>query len=370
MSDRRPLFVARAYLPPQEDFLRYVDGIFASHNLTNQGELVRELEARLAGFLGVSHILSCANGTLALMMAIRLAGLPGKKVITTPFTYVATLSAVMWEGCVPVFADIDPGTLCLSPESLRECLRLNPDAAAVLPVHVFGNACDVHAIDAICMEHGIVCLYDACHAFGAAYGNRSLLDYGDYAVCSFHATKLFHTVEGGCLVVHDEETARRAGLLRAFGHVGDEHFTLGFNAKLSELHAAMGLAVLPRTPQIIAARRAACEKYERLLPAGCCARPEITQGLSYNYAYFPIILESETVLLALCEALAERAIFPRRYFYPSLTTLPYLPKSAKDTLCPVADDIASRILCLPLSAEMEEKEIVRVCDAIRDFFAS
>ena len=364
-SDRPPLFVTRAYLPPQEEFLRHVDSIFAARSLTNQGELTRELERRLAEFLAIPHVLSCANGTLALMMGLRLAALNGKKVITTPFTYVATLSAIMWEGCIPVFADIDPDSLCLSPAALRECLKKHPDAAAVLPVHIFGNACDVHAIEAICAEHGIICLYDACHAFGTVYEGRSLLDYGDYAVCSFHATKFFQTAEGGCLVVHDEESARQASLLRAFGHIGDEHYTLGFNAKLSELHAAMGLANMPHIAEIIAARREVCRRYDELLPLEHLARPVLRQGLEYNYAYYPVIFASEQALLAVMQALNAENVYPRRYFYPCLTELPYLPEPARSAACPVAASVSRRILCLPLHDSLSEEEIRLVAETIR-----
>ena len=352
-------------MPAKEEFSKYIDGIFGSRNLTNQGELVRTLEARLAAYLGTPHLLSCGNGTLGLMMGLRLAGLSGKKVVTTPFTYVATLSAIMWEGCIPVFADIDPETLCLSPESFRKCLKLHPDIAGVVPVHVFGNACDVQSIEAICREYGIVCLYDAAHTFGASYQGRSLLAYGDYAVCSFHATKLFHAVEGGCLITHSEQDKHRATLLRAFGHLGDDHYSLGFNAKLSELHAAMGLAILPHISMLIEARRKACAYYDAHLPPGIYVRPKLREGLTYNYAYYPIILEDEKTLLSLMQCLAEAHIFPRRYFYPSLTTLPYLPDSARTTPCPVADSIAPRILCLPLSAEITEEELARITDAIR-----
>jgi dTDP-4-amino-4,6-dideoxygalactose transaminase len=355
-------------MPDKEEFLKFVDGIFASRILTNQGELVRELEQRLAAYLGTPHLLSCANGTLALMMGLRLAGLNGKKVVTTPFTYVATLSAIFWEGCIPIFADIDPETLCLSPETLRECLKRHPDIAGIVPVHVFGNACDVEAIDGICREHGIVCLYDAAHAFGAHYRDRSLFAYGDYAIGSFHATKLFHTVEGGCLIARNAQDKHRAVLLRAFGHLGDDHYSLGFNAKLSELHAAMGLAILPQVAMLIEARRKACAYYEAHLPSDLYSRPRLMGGLEYNFAYFPIMLKGEETVLALMDNLAKEHIFPRRYFYPSLTTLPYLPPSARATPCPVADDIAPRILCLPLSAEIEEEALARICASITQFF--
>ena len=368
-TKKKKLFVTKTFLPAKDEFLKYIDGLFTSHVLTNQGELVLELEKRLAAYLHTPHVLACANGTLALMMALRQAGLGGKKVVTTPFTYVATLSAIMWEGCIPIFADIDPYSFCLSSESLRECLQAHPDIAGVVPVHIFGNCCDVLAIEAICQERGLTCIYDAAQAFGSTYLGRSLPDFGDYAICSFHATKLFHTAEGGGLVVHSAEARRKAGLLRAFGHLGDEHYTLGFNAKLSELHAAMGLANLPHISTVIEARRKACAYYEENLPSGVYIRPRLREGLTYNYSYFPIVLEDEKALLDLMRSLAGEQIFPRRYFYPSLTTLPYLPALARTMPCPRADDIAPRIMCLPLYAGITGEELAHVTGAIRRFFA-
>ena len=303
MSDKKPLYVTRSYLPPKEEFYSCLDRIYESRILTNQGSMVRELEQRLADYLGVPHLLACSNGTLSLILGLRLAGLSGKKVITTPFTYVATLSTIIWENCTPVFADIDPETLCLSPESLRACLRRHPDAAAVMPVHVYGNACDVEAIESICKEHGLVCLYDSCHTFGAAYKGRSLLSYGDLAVCSFHATKVFHTVEGGCLIVHSQEDAKKLALLRAFGHVGDDHLSVGLNAKMSELHAAMGLTNLPRIDGLIAGRRAAYELYDALLPWEHITRPRLVDVLECNYASFPTFLKNDETVKTLPEFL-------------------------------------------------------------------
>jgi dTDP-4-amino-4,6-dideoxygalactose transaminase len=362
MKDQR-IFVTKAFMPAKEEFLKYVEKIFSSRSLTNQGELARELEDRLAAYLKTPHVLACANGTLALMMGLRLAALGGKKVVTTPFTYVATLSAIMWEGCIPVFADIDPETLCLSPESLRECLKLHPDVAGVVPVHIFGNACDVQAIEAICREHGIVCLYDAAQTFGASYGGRSLLAYGDYSICSFHATKVFHAVEGGCLVVHSQEDKHQAVLLRAFGHLGDEHYSLGFNAKLSELHAAMGLCLLDKAADNIAKRKAVSALYDAALPKRGLRRPALRPGLVYNYAYYPVIFDSEEVLLRVRDALRRENIFPRRYFFPALNTLPYLP--AREQSCPVAESVARRVLCLPLYGELEERAVAKIAAIIK-----
>ena len=207
--------VTRATLPPLESYLEKIREIFSCRYLTNNGDNVRELEQRLTSFLEVPHLALCTNGTLALQLALRLLGLNGKPVVTTPFSYVATVSSLLWEGCEPIFADIDPHTLCLSPAAVEACLEERPDAAGVLPVHVYGNACDVVALEEICRRRGVALLYDAAHAFGCRMHDRGLLSWGDAAAGSFHATKLFHTVEGGCVVCRSNADMEQLSLLRA-----------------------------------------------------------------------------------------------------------------------------------------------------------
>ena len=355
--------VTRATLPPLEEYTQKLAEIFASRQLTNQSENARELERRLSGFLDSPTLLACANGTLALQLAIRHLGLSGRKVITTPFTYVATVSALLWEGCEPVFADIDPGTFCLDPESVRAKLAEHSDAAGILPVHVFGNAADVKAIGEIAAEHDLKVLYDAAHAFGSRLDGRSLFGYGDAATGSFHSTKLFHTVEGGCVATGDAADSGPLQLLRAFGHVNDNHYCLGINAKMSELHAAMGLCLLPRVPELIRARAEKTNLYDQLLdfPANDCLRPvSLAPGLEWNHAYYPLVFANSKTLEKAMANLAKENIHPRRYFYPSLTRLPYL----KPQQAPAADDIATRILCLPLWAEMENEIVERTTEII------
>lgn len=358
-----PVQVTRASLPPLEDFLSYVREIFASRQLTNQGKLVMRLEQALRDTLEVPALSLCNNGTVALQLSLRLLGLNGKKVITTPFTYVATLSSLLWEGCTPIFADIDPRTLCLDPAEVERRLAEHPDAAGILPVHVFGNACDVEALAAIARRHGLRILYDAAHAFGSTLDGRSLFDWGDAAVGSFHATKLFHTVEGGCVVTHSAQDKERLGLLRAFGHRGDEHFCLGINGKMSELHAAMGLSLLPQLPDMLADRRQRAEMYDRelRLEASPLRRPALAPGLNWNHAYYPVIFPDHAMLMRAVAALQAENIFPRRYFYPSLTRLPYVDSPA----CPIADDTAERILCLPFWPDMDEALQVRIAALVR-----
>jgi len=360
-----PLFVTRSFLPPKEEYEILVRQAFENHHLTNHGPLETRLNNDLRDFLPTQHLCLTANGTLALMLALRQAGLSGKKVITTPYTYVATLSALLWEGCTPLFADIDPHSMCISPESIEKILKEHPDAAGVLAVHVYGNVCDVEALEALCNQHNLLCIYDAAHAFGTKYKGRSALDFGDYAACSFHATKLFHSAEGGCVVCHSKENAHQLHLLSSFGHSGDTHYTLGINVKMSELHAAMGLAVLPYVRANSLARQKISLQYEALLPMEAIKRPCLRDGLEYNYAYFPIIFESESCLLKAKKALEANNIFPRRYFYPSLTTLPYLPEITKKFSCPVAESIARRALCLPLHEALETQYVEQIAAIVR-----
>ena len=350
--------VTRATLPPLESYLEKIREIFSCRYLTNNGKNVRELEQSLTEFLEVPQLALCTNGTLALQLAIRMLGLNGKPVITTPFSYVATVSALLWEGCEPIFADIDPRTLCISPEAVETCLAERPDAAGVLPVHVYGNACDVTALEDICRRHGVALLYDAAHAFGCRMQGRGLLAWGDAAAGSFHATKLFHTVEGGCVACHTEEAGKRLALLRAFGHIGDDFITLGINAKMSEVHAAMGLCMLPLLPELIRRRTELCAAYDSLLdmPRTGLAKPVLAAGLEWNYAYYPVIFPDHDVMMRCLAALGKEQIHPRRYFYPSLNTLPYI----RHVPCPVSEDIVQRIACLPLWPDMGMDTLERV----------
>ena len=349
-----PVHVTHSMLPPLNAYLECVRDIFSSRRLTNQGPYVTRLEEALTGFLNVPTLCLCANGTLALQLALRLLGLNGKKVITTPFTYVATLSALLWEGCVPVFADIDPHSLCLDPADAERRIKEHPDAAGILPVHVYGNACDVDALTGLAARHDLRLLYDAAHTFGSRLNGKSLFTFGDAAVGSFHATKLFHTVEGGCVVVPDADAGEKFRLLRAFGHVGDVHKCLGINAKMSELHAAMGLCLLPQVPDMLTRRARLAALYDRALDMGGDSglrRPALAPGLAWNHAYYPVVFPDRDMSVRVMRALKKRNIHPRRYFYPSLTRLPYMQSGAS---CPIAEDIAERVLCLPFRPDLEE----------------
>lgn len=355
--------VTKTFLPPLEEYVSYLEKIWSSGQVTNNGGMLQELELRLKEFLGVKHLFLTANGTLALQIALNAMGIKGE-VITTPFSYVATTGALLWEHCEPVFVDIDPQNYCIDPRRKEEAIT--SETKAILAVHVYGNACDVDAISAICRRHNLKLLYDAAHSFGSRLNGRSLVSFGDAAAMSFHATKLFHTVEGGAAVTNDDELARKMRLCRAFGHIGDEYFSIGINAKNSELHAAMGLCILPRVTEIIAFRRELSSEYDRLLQDLPLVRPKGGVGLDHNFAYYPIVFTSETALLEAKGAMEAAGFIPRRYFYPPLNRLPY----RKGEPCRVAEDISVRVLCLPLSHEITTSIQRQIADVLRSCLAS
>jgi dTDP-4-amino-4,6-dideoxygalactose transaminase len=351
--------VTKTYLPPLEEYVEYLQGIWERNWVTNNGPLVKELEAKLKEYLGVNHLFLVSNGTIALQIAIKALGLQGE-IITTPFSYVATTSSIVWEGCEPVFVDIDAATLCLDPELIEEAIT--PRTTAILGVHVYGHPCDVERIQTVADRHGLRVIYDAAHAFGVRYKGQSLLVHGDIATLSFHATKLFHTVEGGALVTNDDGVAHRLAYMRNFGHSGQEAFWgLGINGKNSELHAAMGLCVLPRVQQFVARRKALCDLYEDLLSGSQLIRPRRPDETEHNYAYFPLLFASERQLLTVRAALNADQIFPRRYFYPSLNTIAYVARQQ----APVSESVAKRVLCLPLSSDMADEGAHRVATSIK-----
>ena len=359
-ADSPPIAVTRPTLPPFEEFVGLLRGVWSRNHLTNAGPLVLELERQLAEYLGVKHCLFVSNGTIALQLAFRAVELQGE-VITTPFSYVATTSSLAWEGCTPVFADVEPETLTLSAVRAEEAVTAR--TTALVATHVYGNPCDVAGLAAVARRHKLRVIYDAAHCFGAKYDGRALSAYGDVATLSFHATKLFHTVEGGAVVTDDDEIAHRVSYLRNFGHDGPEAFQgIGINGKNSELHAAMGLCLLPRVPDIIAERRAISASYDALL----LTRPEITRprirsGTAYNYAYYPILLPDGETVAAVKSHLEADGVLARRYFYPSLSgALPYVTPGN----VPVARDAAERVLCLPLFTGMSSSQVERVAQSI------
>lgn len=356
MSDER-INVTKSFLPPINEYEEYLQKIWSRNQLTNQGPLLKEFEKEIKSFLSADNFHFVSNGTVALQLALRGLGITEGEIITTPFTYVATISSILWERCRPVFVDINPDTLCIDPELIEG--KITKDTKAIMPVHVFGNACDIEKIDAVAKKHKLKVIYDGAHAFGARYKEKSLLDFGDITICSFHATKPFHTIEGGGLVVRDRTVSERIELIKRFGHHGDEHYMLGMNAKASEFHAAMGLCNLKYIDKIIEQRKNLSTVYDRLL-TGALKKPAYDDS-NYNYAYYPVVFESEEALLRAKQRLEDQNIYPRRYFFPSLNLLPYLEDRQS---CPVSEDIAVRILCLPLYYSLQEKDVRRIADII------
>ncbi len=341
--------VTKTFLPPFEEYTATLKRAWDNAWLTNNGELVRELEASLKQYLGTEFLLFTNNGTIVLQMALKALDITGE-VITTPFSYVATTTALVWEGCKPVFVDIEPQTFCIDPSKIEAAIT--PETQAILATHVYGYPCDVIAIEAIAKKHGLKVIYDAAHAFGTVINGRSLLSYGDISTCSFHATKVFHTGEGGCIISHSPELDRKLLLYRSFGHVGDDYFSMGINGKNSELHAAMGLCNLHYIADILASRKRQWLYYEELLAEAGLQLLPVADEVIYNYAYFPVVFGSEEEMLESIAALKAREINPRRYFYPSLNMLDYVAGAS----CPVSESIAPRILCLPLYHDLAQAD--------------
>lgn len=342
--------VTKPFLPPASEYAKYVDSIWQRNWLTNNGPLVNELELNLKKYLDVPHLLFLTNGTIALQIAIKALGLKGK-VITTPFSYVATTSSLVWEGCEPVFVDIDPLTLNINPALVEEAIDEN--TCAILATHCFGNACDIDALTRIGKKHKLPIIFDAAHCFGSTYKGESVFGYGDISATSFHSTKLFHTVEGGAVITKDDALLKRMTYLRNFGHDGPEKFNgVGINGKNSEFHAAMGLCNLKYVGQILEKRKEQSLRYDQLLKDLAVTKPKIQEGCDFNYAYYPVIFESEEITLKSKAALERNEIFPRRYFYPCLSQLGYIKKYET----PRSMDIAKRILCLPLYHQLSQEE--------------
>lgn len=340
--------VTKTYLPNKEKYKKYIDEIYENGWLTNNGPLVQRLEKRLAEYLGVKNIVLVSNGTIALEIAYRTLGLKGF-VITTPFSFVATTSSLVTNQLLPIFADINEKTFNLNPQNIEKLIT--PNTSAILPVHVFGNACQVEEIKRIANKHNLKVIYDAAHAFDVKYKDQSILNHGDISTLSFHATKLFHSIEGGALIINDDELVQKAKYLINFGIKNAEEIPhLGTNAKMNEFEAAMGLCVLDDMEEIKEKRKIVIENYRKELK-DLVQFQEQNENATENYSYFPVVFNREEQLLKVQKALNDKQIFPRRYFYPSLDTLEYIEPKQE---CKISRDISKRILCLPIYAELKK----------------
>ena len=356
--ESKNIYVTMPTLAPLEEVTELMKGIWESGVMTHNGPLVQRFEKECAAKFGVPQMVSCVNGTLALQMAIRALRLKGE-IITTPFTFIATINSILWEGCTPVFVDIDPETLCIDPKKIEE--KITYHTVGIMPVHVFGNCCDIEAIDAIAKKHHLKVIYDACHSVGVNYKGQSIFSYGDISVTSFHATKMLNTTEGGGCFTLDKELDEKLRRIRFFGF--ENHADIvedGTNAKMTEVHAAVGLANLKYLDAALDDRKKKYALYkDGLSKDSSLAFQKINEGC--NYSYFPVIFKNEASLLKVQASLQENHIFPRRYFYPSVNTfsklVPYSPM-------PVSEDIASRILCLPLYYTLTVEDIDRIIKII------
>jgi dTDP-4-amino-4,6-dideoxygalactose transaminase len=355
--------VTKTFFPPIEEYNLQVQRIWDNQWLTNRGELVLELEEKLKEYLSVSNIIIMNNGTIPIQIALKILG-KNAEIITTPFSYVATTAAIVWENCTPVFVDIHPEYLTIDETKIEAAIT--PRTKAILATHVFGNPCHIEAIKTIAKKHNLKVIYDAAHAFGVIYEGKSIFDYGDVSTCSFHATKLFHTGEGGAVFCNDSILRDKIFYSHNFGHNGPHDFYgLGINGKISELQAAMGLAVFPHMGEIIAGRKKVVDYYEAHLDFTKLSKIKIRENTQWNYSYYPVIFETETILLRVQKALNEQQIFPRRYFYPSLNTVNYV--NSKEMK--VSESVASRILCLPLYMNLDLSSvtnIINICNLVNN----
>jgi len=347
--------VTKPFLPAEKDFRDYVKGIWQRQWLTNNGPLVNSLELKLKEYLDLKYLLYVSNGTIALQIAIKALDLQGE-IITTPFSFVATTSAITWQGCKPVFVDIDPNTLNIDSEKIEAAIT--PNTTAILATHVFGNPCNIYAIQAIANKHKLKVIFDAAHAFGVRYKGHSIFEYGDVSTVSFHSTKLYHSIEGGAVFTRNPDVLRKMALMRNFGYADVDTFSeQGINAKNSEFHAAMGLCNLKYVEKILQRRKYLSQQYKLRLKGFNVQFQHIDNPDDYNYAYFPVIFPSEELMLECKAALELEQIYSRRYFYPSLSSLPYVDQVSM----PICDSIASRILCLPLYHTLTTAELDLIC---------
>lgn len=368
MKPEQPIHVTRPFLPSLEEFLPCLEQIWQSRVLTNNGPFHQELEQKLCEYLDVPFVSLFANGTLALLTALQALNIRGE-VITTPFSFVATTHALWWNNIKPVFADIDPVRLTLDPAKIEAAIT--PDTSALLPVHVYGNPCDVDAIDEIARNHKLKVLYDAAHTFGAKYKGQSICSFGDMSVLSFHATKVFNTFEGGAIVCHDAETKKHIDHLKNFGF--EDEVTVvapGINAKMNEFQAALGLLQLQHIDENIRKRVQIAELYREHLKNFKGLRmlnsPDHTDQ---NFAYFPVFIDEFEFGRSrdeVYETLKQHQIFGRRYFYPLISNFPSyreLPSADPANLA-LATQFSESVICLPMYSELDVESIIYICKFI------
>ena len=356
----KPIYVTQPSLAHLDEVVEYLKGVWERGILTHNGPLVQEFEKKLQDIIGVPHFVTATNGTLAIQMAIKALELKGE-IITTPFTWVATISAIQWEGCTPVFADIDPETLNINPDLIEA--KITEHTVAIMPVHVFGNPCDIEAIEKIANKHNLKVIYDAAHAIGSSYKKKSILNWGDISATSLHATKLLNTGEGGGCITIDFLLSEKLKRVRFFGHDDAKDIVEeGFNGKMTEIQASLGLANLKYYDKVLEDRKYKYNLYKKSLEhLEFVTFQNIVHGET-NYSYFPLIFDSEERLLDVEKKLNEKNIYPRRYFYPSVNVFDKILPYAE---MPIAEDISRRIICLPLYYKLTIKELNLIISIIK-----
>lgn len=368
METNKPIYVTQPALPPLNEFTEYLQQIWDNKILTNNGPFHQQFEKALADYLGVKYISVFSNGTLALMTALQALRITGE-VITTPFSFVATTHSLWWNNIKPVFVDIEPEFLNLDPEKVEAAIT--PQTTAIMPVHVYGNPCNLERLQQIADTYGLKLIYDAAHAFGVKLDGNSVLNYGDLSILSFHATKVFNTIEGGAIVCPDEKTKKRIDYLKNFGFTGETTvIEPGINAKMNELQAAYGLLQLKYVDGCITKRKLVADSYRKQLSKvrGISFLSD-TDNVKHNYSYFPILVNSKLYGKTRDELyfeLKRNNVNGRRYFYPLISQFPTYKGllSAKPENLPVAEEIAEKVICLPIYPDLSQETIYKICKII------
>jgi len=353
----KKIFVAQPFLPPLKEYIEYLNEIWDSKQITNDGIFLKEFENQLSQFTNIKNVICISNGTLALQIAIKALNLRGE-IITTPFSFVATSSSIVWEQCKPIYVDINPDTLNINSEKIEE--KITEKTSAIIPVHVFGNPCDVKKIKIISERYKIKVLYDSAHAFGVNYNEKSIFSYGDLSVASFHATKILNTAEGGAIFTNDNNLAKIVRSIRNFGYKDGKITNIGINGKLNEICAALGLLNLKYFNYILMKRKKIFLIYMKYLRLN--KKIILPNALrNGNYSYFPIIFQSRKYKQRIVATLNKENIYPKEYFYPSLDTLNLYSVTHN---CPIAKDISERILCLPIFPELKIQDATKITNLI------
>jgi dTDP-4-amino-4,6-dideoxygalactose transaminase len=357
--NNKPIYVTQPSLPPLDEYTKLLEDVWETGILTHNGPKVVQLEENLKNKLQVNNISMVTNGTIALQIAIRALELKGE-IITTPFSWVATISAIKYENCTPVFCDIDTDTFNIDVNKIEELIT--DETVAIMPVHVFGTPCDVKAIEKIAQKHNLKIIYDAAHAIGSTVEEESVLNYGNISATSMHGTKLLNTAEGGACITSDNDLDEKIKSIRFFGHDKSKNIVQdGFNGKMTEIHASLGLINLKYFDDVLKDRKLKYKRYYNTLKKDENLKFQKVEFGETNYSYFPVVFQTEEQLLKSMETLNNSNIFPRRYFYPSLNNLKNIVSYSP---CPVSENIAKRILCLPLYFNLTIEEVDLICSLL------